>query len=251
VNSGRVPDTVALEEGLARGTIAPVVVTHVERFAIERSELTVTHADGTRDLLQHFFPGSITKIYPEVVWFEWICDGAAAWRHHAREFAARDIDILFVAADWGRREKNYEGVEAIAARLGDARIHIVGDVPHEISNAVHHGFLESRDALFQLMGRARCVASPSRADAAPGILYEASVLDCNIVATRNCGNWEICHPDLLAESLAPDVFAACCRRAIERKYDDGLQLFLSRGSYRRLLSIIEAFRNPIVSVPAA
>ena len=34
-----------------------------------------------------------------------------------------------------------------------------------------------------------------RIDAAPGILFEGAVMGCNLVASKNCGNWEVCHPD--------------------------------------------------------
>jgi len=51
--------------------------------------------------------------------------------------------------------------------------------------------------VFRLMGNAKTIVSTSRYDAAPGILFEGSVMGCNLVASRNCGNWKICHTELL------------------------------------------------------
>ena len=114
----------------------------------------------------------------------------------------------------------------VAAQLVGASIHIVGDVPRAVRSATHHEFIASRERLFELMGRARSVAGPSRIDAAPGILFEASIMGCNVVASRNCGNWELCHPELLAEPYGPDAFAACIGRARARKFTDQLDRFL-------------------------
>ena len=95
------------------------------------------------------------------------------------------------------------------------------------------------------MGRARAVACPSLIDAAPGILFEASAMGCNVVASRNCGNWEICHPDLLADPCTSDAFAACLTRARATKHADHLDRFLERRSYRELVKILTALSQPL------
>lgn len=248
ITSGGARDAVELVRLLAGGTTPPRLVHQGERAALEACDLVITHSALTLTLMERFFPKHVGKIYPEVVSFEeWICDGAERWLHKARSFEDRDIDVLFVASDWDRKVKNYPFVEAMGDRLRGAAVHIVGDVPHALPGAVHHGFLESREALFDLFGRARCVACPSLIDAAPGILFEASVLGCNVVASRNCGNWELCHPDLLVESFGPADFAACVERALTHKFDDGRQAFLARNGYANLVGILDAFARPFTA----
>lgn len=245
VTSGRARDAISLQRALATGEYAPRVINDAERRAVERAALVVTHSALTLDMMERFFARSIGKIYPTCIsQSEWICADAAAWRHHARPFEERDIDLLFVASDWGRAEKNYSIVKAIAARLADVSVHIVGEVPHRLPSATHHGFVATREPLFELMGRARAVACPSRIDAAPGILFEASIMGCNVVASKNCGNWEVCDPALLADPYGPATFATCIRRARERKYRDRLDRFLERRSYRELMAILTALAQP-------
>jgi len=95
-----------------------------------------------------------------------------------------------------------------------------------------------REAMLSLMGNARTVVCPSRIDAAPGILFEASALGCNVVASRNCGNWELCHPELLVESYGRAEFVAKCGYAITRKLADRMDRFLQPGSYADLVDTL-------------
>ena len=114
----------------------------------------------------------------------------------------------------------------------------------ELPSVTHHEFLADRGALFELLGRARCVVCPSHIDAAPGVLFEASAMGCNVVASRNCGNWELCHSDLLADPVRLDRFAECSRRALRKKYVDNLEVFLARASYADFVRTLEAFGRP-------
>lgn len=246
VTSGRARDAVTLEREFAAGTRSPQIINGSERTAVERASIVVTHSSLTLDMMARYFPTSIGKIYPRVVSFaEWIAADADAWRRLARPFDSRDIDVLFVASNWRRREKNYGMVRAIAARLPGASVHIVGEVPRKVRAATHHGFVPSREQIFELMGRARAVACPSLIDAAPGILYEASVMGCNLVASRNCGNWEICHSDLLADPCISETFVACLARARARKHADHLHRFLERRSYDELMKVLAALSRPL------
>ena len=68
-------------------------------------------------LYRHFFPSFEGKIYPRVVWFaEWIYRNASEYSYLASPFHQRDIDILFIASNWRRPEKNYPWVKTVAAR---------------------------------------------------------------------------------------------------------------------------------------
>lgn len=211
-----------------------------EREAAGMADRIVTHSEMIRELYRHFYPRDGHKIHPRVVWFaEWIHADALRHAAHARPFAARDVDALFVASSWTRVEKNVGMVAEIAARLPDARIHVVGEAPERIPGVTHHGIVSTRDALFRLMGRARTVVCPSLFDAAPGILFEASAMGCNVVASRNCGNWALCHEDLLVDPYTADGFAERIRRAREREYPDRMESFLRSGSYREIVRVLE------------
>ncbi len=245
VTSGRARDAIGLARILAVPGGAPRLVNAAERQAVEQCDLVVTHSSLVLEFVNRFFAAFAGKVYPNVIWFaEWICDGARPWRDRGHPFEDRDIDVLFVASSWERREKNYPMVAAIAKELRDATVHVVGDVPRELPSVTHHGFLADRGALFELLGRARCVVCPSHIDAAPGVLFEASAMGCNVVASRNCGNWELCHSDLLADPVRLDRFAECSRRALRKKYVDNLEVFLARASYADFVRTLEAFGRP-------
>jgi glycosyltransferase involved in cell wall biosynthesis len=247
VTSGRVADAVSLSAGLEAGSVVPRILNTAERQAVELCDLLLTHSASTQAMIQRFFPASIGKIHPEVCAFaEWICEGAAEWLPSRRPFADRDIDVLFVASEWTRREKNYPFVRRIAGRLAGARVHVVGDVPEAVPGVTHHGFVAERATLFDLYGRARVVACPSLIDAAPGALHEAAVMGCNVVASKNCGNWTLCHPDLVVAPFEVDGFVTAIRCARDRRYEDRL-CDVRLDSYELLRGLIAALAQPIAA----
>jgi glycosyltransferase involved in cell wall biosynthesis len=196
----------------------------------------MTHSDVTHRLYHEFFPFHTGKIHPAVIWFaEWIYAEARRYSAAGRPFTARDIDVLFVASSWKRPEKNYGLVGELAARLPFVGLHVVGEAERETPGVTHHGVITSRAQLFDLMGRAKVVVSPSLFDAAPGVLFEASAMGCNIVASPNCGNWRLCHEALRAAVCRAPEFAACITRALSGKLDDNIESFLAQKSYNELL----------------
>ncbi len=213
-----------------------------ETEAADTCDLILTHSNITLALFNYFYPYIRGKIYQEPIWFgEWIYREAQSYRALAKPFAQRDIDVLFLASSWGRREKNYPWIKQLISTMPGAVIHIVGEIRERetLPAAYYHGLLTDRDAVFELMGRAKAIASPSVYDSAPGILFEASAMGCNIVASKNCGNWMICHDDLLVEPFNVKTFATAIGRSLTRKYADNMQFFLDRQTYRKLIDIIE------------
>lgn len=250
VTSGRARNVMSLIGKLRASRDMPLRLSEGERDVYRSCSLVLTHSPQTCELVQRFFPRALGKIYPEVFWFaEWICDGARAWTQQARSFDQRDIDVLFVATTWSRREKNYPLVNALARRFRHAAVHVVGEASGLPRSVTYHGFVAERERLFDLLGRARCVVCPSLMDAAPGVLFEAAVLGCNLVASRNCGNWELCHPDLLADPFLLERFVVCIDRAVRRKYEDRLDRFLVPSSYDSLVRTIAAFADPFEARP--
>jgi glycosyltransferase involved in cell wall biosynthesis len=209
-----------------------------ERVAVEGSDLIIFHSPHVRFAYEQFFPAHLGKAYDRLIWVADEIYGAAERRAHlARPFAERDIDVLFVASDWGRHEKNYPVVADLARACPDLRLHLVGLAPDDGLPLQRHGVLEHGEQLFALYGRARTVVCPSRFDAAPGVLFEASAMGCNVVTTPNCGNWQLCHDDLLAPSAA--ALPERIRRAVGAPLPDRRERFL--GSYAELLETLYAF----------
>ncbi len=251
VTSGEQRDVMAVMDQLERVPNRPLPIEPGEHEVYRDCHLVLTHSAQTLHLAERFFPAFTGKIFPQPFWFaEWICDGARAGIEHSRPFEDRDIDLLFVATNWDRPEKNYPLVKALAARHRDSVVHLVGEAAKVPPSVVSHGLVADRDRLFELMGRSRAVVCPSLMDAAPGVLFEASVLGANVVASRNCGNWELCHPDLLAHPCETDAFVECIRRARIRKYQDSLDRFLHPSSYDRLVQTLVAVTRPFQARPA-
>ena len=231
-------DPAAPLTGFDWGRADPPAPDWKEREAVEMAELVLTHSDVVLRLYRHFYPRHARRIHPRVIWFaEWIHAEAREHAGAARPFGERDVDALFVASSWSRQEKACRLVAEVTERLAGSSVHVVGEAAEPIPGAEHHGVL-GRAELFRLMGRARTVACPSSFDAAPGILFEASALGCNPVASRNCGNWEVCHEELLAEPWTADAFAQAIRRGRERKLPDRMDRFLASGSYRELTRVL-------------
>ena len=101
--------------------------------------------------------------------------------------------------------------------------------------------------MFDLMGRTKTVVSPSTFDVAPGILYEASALGCNVVASPNCGNAAICHEALIAADATVNALTSVIRRSLTARFPDRLQLDSALNTGRRLLRLLSA----LVRLPSA
>lgn len=252
VTNGLARDAISLEAALASVAGQPRLRHRNEERALAACDILVAPSALTLSLFERCYPAWIGRIWPEVTsWAEWICDGALPWRTLARPFDERDIDLCVVAADWSRREKNYPWVEALAAQRTGMSIHLIGQVPREIPGVTHHGLLASRDEVMALMGRSRCVAAPSLIDAAPGVLFEAAIMGCNVVASRNCGNWELCSPDLLVQPFEFEAFVDAVRRARVAKRADRLDVFLARAGYADLLDTLDALARPLTPAGTA
>jgi glycosyltransferase involved in cell wall biosynthesis len=237
----QVSTVVPVTEQLAAvsGAVRPALEDWKEREAMAMADLVLTHSQLIRDLYLRFYPDHASKIHPAVISFAgWIAQDAAEYSALALPFEERDVDALFIASSWERKEKNSGLVADIAARLPDLSVHVVGEFAEPIAGVTHHGFVGARAELFRVMGRARTVVCPSSFDAAPGILFEGSVMGCNVVASKNCGNWEICNERLLVSDYTADAFASAIRGARDARLADNLELFLETSSYDALKRIL-------------
>lgn len=218
----------------------PPAITHGRELeAMRDCDLVLANSDELRDTCRLLYPRLAGKVGSKPVWCaEWICEEARTYKDLARPFAERDFDVLFVASMWNRPVKNYSLVADIIDRCPDLEVCIVGEGDDESGHATRTGFVSSRREMFGILGNARTLVCASNMDAAPGILFEAAEMGCNVVASRNCGNWRLCHPDLLVDPYRLDGFLRSIRLAVGKKYADGLEYFLSQNCYQDLLDTV-------------
>lgn len=245
IRQGKVRDFIELERMIDRARVRdrpstmPRILSTGEETSVALADLIIAHSEMTLFLFRNFFPSHVDKLYSDVIWkAEWIYQEALTYSHLGRPFAERDIDALFVSNSWERKEKNYELVKELVPLLGGLEIHIVGEARERIPHATHHGLIRNREEMFRLMGRAKAVVSPSLFDAAPGILFEASAMGCNIVASKNCGNWRICHDALLVDPFAADGFAEKIALGKLSTMPDNMGRFLRAKSYDNLVETL-------------
>ena len=87
------------------------------------------------------------------------------------------------------------------------------------------------------------MASQSTSQAADGEgLTEGSALGCNLVTSKNCGNWEICHPTLLAHPLTVSRVVSRIRQSVDAPVPDNMGYFLHKRSYEKFLEILSTLR---------
>lgn len=210
-----------------------------EKEAVILADLVITHSDMIYSVYDYFYRSMTGKIYSEVIWFaEWIYKDTCNYRYLNKSFSDREIDLIFIASDWSRPEKNFELVKKIISELKNKTIHIIGNVGEYIPGVTLDGVITDREKLFELLGNSKTIVCPSIFDAAPGILFEASALGCNIITSKNCGNWQICNEALLADHFNIKTFLKKISISLEKKYDDNMHLFLQSESYKKLIETL-------------
>lgn len=240
IETGAVRDYMQFERNAERGFGYPVLGEGLEGRAMEASDLVIVNSPLVRRVLEYFFPRRAGKIYANVISVaDFIYPEGEAFAHLRRPWDQRDADVVFIASDWQRPVKNQRLMAAIAARCADLRVHVAGEAAPSRLPATRHDLITSREELYALLGRARTVVCPSLFDAAPGVLFEASAMGCNVVASPNCGNWELCHPDLLARRCSVESFVQSIRLSVTQPHADSEQRF--RGGYEDLVRTLEAF----------
>lgn len=238
IRQGRVKDFLSLRD--FHNSIANATDTSfLEQETVRSSDLVVVHSEMMLSLYRNFFPFLNGKLHEEVLWYsDWILQEASRYRRYKLPFEKRDIDLLFIANDWSRAEKNFELLKQITFACSDLSIHVAGELAEELTCASAHGLIANREEIHSLMGRAKAVVSPSVFDAAPNILFEASAMDCNVVCSKNCGNWQICNEALLVDPFTSENFIQKVRLASTEKFKDNLDLFIGSNSYQKLKYLI-------------
>jgi hypothetical protein len=237
LHEGAIDDFMGFQRNLERGIAYTAPAGDRERVAVERSELIIIHSPHVRAAFEHFYAPEMGRVYENLISIaDCVYWEAETFTHLALPFEQRDIDATVIASNWRRPEKNYPLLRRIAGECADLSLHVVGAPAHDPLPVRWHGLLPDRAAIYALLGRSKAIVCPSGWDPAPGVLFEASAMGCNVVASPNCGNWQLCHEDLLAD--APHAFAAAIRRAIKAPYADNRERF--RGGYADLVDTLDA-----------
>ncbi|MGH7786967.1 MAG: hypothetical protein ACRERC_08885 [Candidatus Binatia bacterium] len=229
IADGAVRDFVGFRAALERGVIFPPGRDDAELAAIQACDLLILPSALARTAQEHFFPAHAGKMYDRAISAaEVIAAEAARFCALRRPFAARDIEVVFVAGRWDAAARGLPLVERIAARLPDRRIALVGECPAPIG--VRRLGVLPRAALYEVLGRSKVVVAPGLADPAPLGLFAAAAMDCNAVASPNCGAFELCAEELRVADTTAAAFVERIAHALVRPIDDHRRDWLDGGT---------------------
>jgi glycosyltransferase involved in cell wall biosynthesis len=226
VEGGAVRDFMQFRQLVGWGVAFTIRRDDLERKAMEAADLIVVGSPLVRFAMEQLYAGEVGKIYANVVsTADFVYAEAERFRPLRRPFPERDIDVLFVARNWDRPEENYPLAARIAARCDGLDVAIVGKTDRPRNGASHRGPIRGREELYAVLGRAKTLVCPSLLDGGPAVLFEASAMECNVIASPNCGNWQLCHPDLLAERCMVGTFLDRIERSLRQPYRDNREQF--------------------------
>jgi hypothetical protein len=237
IETRAIRDFLGFRKRVEQGVAFPMATDHPERQAVENSDLIIVHSPLIRFAFDHFFSNHNGKIYSNIISIaDLVFPEADRFKHLKKPFNERDIDIIFVASRWSRPEKNYALVRKIVRRCGALNVHIVGEVDRPCPPARHHGRIVGREALYELLGRSKTLVCPSSLDAAPAVLFEASGMGCNVIASPNCGNWDLCNERLVSENCSEKAFFSKIEMSLNAPYEANQERF--RGGYEDLVETL-------------
>jgi hypothetical protein len=221
-----VRDWMGLQSALQRGVNFPVGIERREREVFEGADLVVAVSLQAHPAFRPFSRFLSGKVYQRAITPADLLFAEA--EEHAslrRPFLERDVDVLFCAASWAKRSANRELAERLAAALRGCEVHAVGEIDGPLGGARVHGPLRRED-LFALLGRTKVAVFPALAEAGPSLLLEAAAMDCNVVASPNCGYAALCDDALLARRCSAEEMLERIGRALARPYDHNRDPFL-------------------------
>ena len=173
-----------------------------ERQAVRLADRILFHTKNMRFWYYTFYPEYREKMAEEIFW-----DFPLLKRqfHHLNRtpWGKRPIDLLFVASDWKRAEKNFPLLKKLCYAFQQKNVMVIGFVPERLPNGVITFETMSQEDVLQAMVQAKVVVCPSRYDEAPNVLFEAAIAGCNLVCSKNCGNYQLADPDLVADLELP------------------------------------------------
>ncbi|MEO2046700.1 MAG: glycosyltransferase [Pirellulales bacterium] len=238
--TGAFRDFQSFQQSDLRGLSFPIPSSSPEKQAAQACELIIVHSPLIRTAFEIFYPHQIEKIYSNNISVADVVYAEADRFHYLKKpFERRDIEVVFAASDWSRPEKNYSMLRRIASRCAGRTIHVIGDCDAPTEHVIQHGVIAVREELYSLLGRSKILVCPSSFDAAPGVLFEASAMGCNVIASRNCGNWDLCNDDLVANRYSALEFANKINAALSKFHTDNRHRFC--GGYLDLTETLCVF----------
>jgi glycosyltransferase involved in cell wall biosynthesis len=230
----------SLEDGMAklgRGVALPWGSAR-ERSVVHSCDRVFCDSEVTRICFARLYPEHAHKIHPRAFWsastFQRKLGGGGGPR---QRFSSRSIDLLFIANRWNRNEKEYPLVKALIRDFRGRNIHVVGRAREKADGARYHGIVPHARVL-ELMAQAKTVVSTSSYDSSPNILFEGALMGCNVVASKNCGNWSVCHPELLVEPHHRSRFIEKARLSLTRKFDANLAPFVDDDPLEEFVELV-------------
>ena len=177
-----------------------------ELSAVRAADRILFHTRSMRFWYYTFYPQYREKMEDEIFWdypllkkqFNLAKTARAPWEQ-------RPIDLLFVASDWRRAEKNFPLLKKLCQVFRNKKIMVIGYLPRPLRPSIITFNSMSQWDVVQAMVQAKVLVSPSRYDEAPNVLFEAAIAGANIVCSNNCGNYRLAPKDLVARLELPDV----------------------------------------------
>lgn len=160
---------------------------HLNDYSIKQSDMLVPNSLLTYNVINKiysnppnlYFPISLSNIINEKI--------------NDNNFMDRSYDIIFCAYNWKRKCKNYDLALKIINHpsLEKYKIIIVGENHNGKygNNVISKNYMKNLQ-LLELLTNVKVLVVPSRFDSNPNILTEAIVSGCNVVTSRNVGNYE-------------------------------------------------------------
>ena len=185
-----------------------------ELQAVRAADRILCHTNSMKMWYYTFYPQFRDKVEDEIFWDYPLLE--KQFKHIATKtpWKKRPIDLLFVASDWSRPEKNFSLMKKLCQAFSEKKIMVVGFLPKSLPSTVITFDAMSQEEVVEAMGQAKVVVCPSRYDEGPNVLFEGALAGSNIVCSRNCGNYQLSPKELVAQLDLPD-FARKIKRALK------------------------------------
>ena len=210
-----------------------------ELQAVRSADRILFHTKNMRFWYYTFYPQHREKMEEEIFWDYPLLKKQFHQVHGKNTWRKRSIDLLFVATDWRRGEKNFPLLKQLCRSFKGKKIMVVGFLPERLPDSVITFDTMSQDDVVQAMGQAKVLVCSSRYDEAPNVLFEAAIAGANIVCSKNCGNYKLTREEYVAR-LKPDDFVRKIKLALRRyrpaNTEDFLKGDLSHWVFKQLSS---------------
>lgn len=170
---------------------------------IPNSELTEIYYKNLYKNLKSNATSFITNKIEPAIEISSIYDTAYVYKSIKQiDFEKRQYDVVFACFNWKRKLKGLELIDKIIDSLKKYKILIIGGS----SNGTKHKNITivdccSNDILLTYFANTRCFVSTSYYDSYPNAITEAKLCGCNIVTSKNVGQYKVLEPNLVVNDF--------------------------------------------------